>query len=250
LTDYDFLYQIIQKYLVNNIAVQAQVESIIPIIQNWGNKNINEIIYSGSFAKGTSVALGTDADVFVSLSSNTPDTLSEIFNSLFTAFSLNRYHVRRQNVSVGITFNGYDIDIVPGKRQSQYGYDHSLYKNKANTWTKTNIKTHISHVANSNRLDEIKLIKIWRHLNNLEFPSFYLEMVVIDSLSGCSYTDLGGNVWKVLGFLSDGFTNRRYIDPANSNNIISDDINIFEKLLIQRSAQVSREKKNWNEIVW
>ena len=94
----------------------------------------------------------------------------------------NGFSVRRQNVSIGIDYNSDQIDLVPARRQSQYGNDHSLYVSKKNSWIKTNIDTHISQVSNSNRLNEIKLVKIWRNANNLDFPSFYLELVVIDAL--------------------------------------------------------------------
>lgn len=153
-------------------------------------------------------------------------------------------------MSIGVTSGGFKIDFVPGKRQSQYGYDHSLYENKANTWVKTDVKAHVSYVSGSNRLREIKLTKNWRQLNNLDFPSFYLELAVIDCLSGRSHTDLSSNFWEVLGFLSSDFINRRYVDPANTNNIISNDLSNTEKLRVQSFAKVARSKNNWTEIVW
>jgi hypothetical protein len=200
--------------------------------------------------KGTAISLASDADVFISLSSNTQESLADIYTTLFEALSLAGYQVRKQNVSIGVRSGGYKIDLVPGKRQSQYGYNHSLYKNKAKTWTKTNVKAHVSHVIKSNRINEIKLTKIWRELNNLDFPSFYLELAVIDCLSGHSYSDISGNFWEVLGFLAVDFVNRRYLDPANTNNVISDDLSISGRQLIQRAAQSARKKRLWEQIVW
>jgi hypothetical protein len=246
----NFLNSIITKYQINEAGVKARVESVYLTIQRWAGSYLNEAIYSGSIAKGTAISLGTDADVFISLSSTTPNTLSEIYNSLYTALTQDGYQARKQNVSIGVNSAGYKIDFVPGKRQSQYGYDHSLYKNKTNAWTKTNVKTHVSHVANSNRAREIKIIKVWRQLNNLDFPSFYLELAAIDFLSGKSTTNLSGNCWDLFGFLANDFINRRYIDPANTNNVISDDLSDSEKLTIQRLAKVARSKTNWSEIVW
>lgn len=246
----EYLYGIIAKYRINGTGVKAQAEAIYPTIQRWANGYLVEVIYSGSIAKGTAISLATDGDIFISLSSTTPDTLPEIYTSLYTAILQTGYQARKQNVSIGLTSNGYKIDLVPGKRQSQYGYDHSLYRNKAKTWTKTNVKTHISQIANSNRLNEIKLTKIWRQLNNLDFPSFYLELAVLDCLSGRSYSGLNDNFWKVLGFLADGFIKSTYLDPANTNNIISDDLAMSEKQAIQRAAQAAYTKRYWSQIVW
>ena len=97
---------------------------------------------------------------------------------------------------------------------------------------------------------EIKIIKIWRQLNNLDFPSFYLELAAIDFLSGQSTTNFSGNCWDLFGFLANDFISRRYVDPANTNNVISDDLSYSEKLTIQRLAKVARSKTNWSEIVW
>lgn len=245
-----YLESIITKYAINEAAVKRQVNALYPIVQRWGTTYIKESTYSGSIAKGTAVSIGTDADVFISLSLTTPDKLEQIYNSLFVAFSQAGYTPRKQNVSIGITAGGYKIDWVPGKRQSQYGNDHSLYKRKTNSWTKTNVATHVSNVGGSNRLKEIKLAKIWRQLHGLDFPSFYLELAAIDCLTGKSYSNLSGNFWELLSFFSDGFSNKRYVDPSNTNNIISDDLNLAEKTRIQSVAKISIAKKTWGEIVW
>ncbi len=246
----NYLNEIIRKYRVNEAGVKARVGAIYPTIKRWAGQYLAEAIYSGSIAKGTAISLATDADVFISLSSATPNTLSGIYNSLYNTLTQAGYETKKQNVSIGVSSAGYNIDFVPGKRQSQHGYDHSLYKNKVGTWTQTNVKTHVSHVANSNRTNEIKLAKIWRQLNSLDFPSFYVELVAIDCLSGRSYSDLSGNFWEVFGFLSSDFITGRYVDPANTNNIISDDLNYSEKQKIQRAAQTARSRSNWSQIVW
>lgn len=245
-----YLESILTKYAINESGVKNQVNILYPIVQKWGGTYINESIYSGSIAKGTAISLGTDADAFISLSSVTPDTLSQIYFSLFKAFSQAGYSPRKQNVSIGINAGGYKIDWVPGKRQSQYGYDHSLYKSKSDSWTKTNVKTHVSTVESSNRTKEIKLTKIWRQLHNLDFPSFYLELVVIDCLKWRSYMDLSGNFYQILTFLADDFIGKRYIDPSNTNNVISDDLSYSEKLAVLSTAKTTISKRTWGEIVW
>ena len=247
---HEYLNQVIAKYRVNEAGVKTRVEAIYPTIQHWADGYLIEAIYSGSIAKGTEISLATDADLFISLSSTTPNTLSEIYTSLYNALLQAGYQTRKQNVSIGVFSGDYEIDFVPGKRQSQYGYDHSLYKNKTDTWTKTNVKTHVSYVANSKRIKEIKLTKIWRQLNSLDFPSFYLELAIIDCLSGHSYSNLSGNFCEVLGFLANDFIERRYVDPANTNNVISDDLTFSERQLIRHAARLARSKGKWSEIVW
>lgn len=246
----EYLQQIIQKYQTNANAATAVAHQIYPTIKAWGGQNLIETIWSGSIAKGTTVSLSTDADVFISLSSTYTDSLSEIFNSLNGALSKAGYTTRKQNVSLRVYTSGCKIEYTPGKRQSQQGYDHSIYKSKSDSWIKTNVKTHISQIKDSGRISEIKLCKIWRELNRFEFPSFFLELAMIDCLSGSKYNDLATNFWQVLGFLADSFVDRVYYDPANTNNRVSDDLNATEKVLIRQAAVNSRSKKAWAEIVW
>ena len=245
----DYLRYILQKYTPNIELAQMNASSLFPIIQTWANQFLVEAIYSGSIAKGTSVSIGSDADIFVSVSSTVQETLSVMYETLNTAFISKGYTTRKQNVSIGVLVGSHKIDITPGKRQSQYGYDHSIYRRKADTWTKTNVQTHISYVAQSNRISEIKLLKIWRELHKIDFPSFYLEMVVIDCLKYARTGNLSENFLTVLSFLADGFSTARYVDPANTANVISEDLNVQEKAIISNAAKVSRSQPNWGNII-
>jgi len=246
----EYLSQVLVKYTVTTAGVEAQVNAMWPVVQKWAGSYLMEGIYSGSMQKGTAISISTDADVFISLSSTMPDSLADIYSSLYNALVGAGYNAIKQNVSIGVTIGGYKIDFVPGKRQSAQGYDHSLYRYRAKTWTKTNVKTHVSHVSGSGRIREIRLTKIWRTLRNIDFPSFYLELAVIDCLSGSSSLSLSDNFWKVLEFISTTFPNRSYIDPANTNNVISDDLNASERLNIKNAAYSSRQEKLWEQIVW
>lgn len=229
MTGDDYLNSIITKYSVNVTGAQRAGQTIYPVIERWSNSYLIKAEFSGSLSKGTAISLGTDADIFISMSSNTPGTLSDLYNTLYNAISQAGYAARKQNVSIGTTVNGYKIDLVPGRRQSQYGDDHCLYRSKANSWTQTNITTHINHVTSSNRIIEIKLAKIWRQLHHLEFPSFYLEMAVVDALKYARQGNTAANFLTVLEHFRDHLESSRYMDPANTNNVISDDLSAAKK---------------------
>lgn len=214
--------------------VQAQ---LMPIIQRWAGSQLLSVGPSGSFAKGTAVRTGTDIDLFVSLSSTTTDTLARIYDTLFSAIAAAGYQPKRQNVSIGVRVNGaYDVDLVPGKRQSQFGDDHSLYSNRTQNWVQTNVTRHITEIQGSNRLDEIRLLKIWRNRRGLDFPSFYLELATIRALSGKWSGNLAANVAATLEFVRDKITTARLVDPANSNNVVSDVVNAAGKTALAAAA--------------
>lgn len=113
--------------------VRAVAATLSPMLKHWGNGYLLAIEPSGSFAKGTANQSSTDIDLFLTLSSSVPDTLAQIRNSLGNCLNQHGYQYRDQNVSLGINVAGNQVDLVPGKRQGQYGTDHSLFRKKANT---------------------------------------------------------------------------------------------------------------------
>ena len=246
----EYLTGILQKYAVNVVGAEAAGQTIYPVIEKWGNSYLNRAEFSGSLAKGTGISIGTDADIFLSVSSTTPGTLADMYLTLYNAVTTAGYTARKQNVSIGVKVNGYSIDLVPGRRQSQHSDDHSLYLSKANTWTQTNIAKHIAYVQGSNRIDEIRILKVWRQLHGLEFPSFFLEMAVIDALAYARIGNLAANILTVLDHIRDNIGTVRYVDPANTNNVVSDDCTAAEKIAIATQAANSRAQQTWGRIVW
>lgn len=218
-----YLRKVLAEYSVaNDFAQQAPTitKELKPYIRKWAGEYFVSLDFSGSYAKKTAIAGEADLDLLISLSSATPYTLEDIYNNLQVYLNDKGFTARRQNVSIGITYKGHKIDLVPAKRQGQQGKDHSIYTTRKETWTKTNIYRHINLIRNSQRNQEIKIMKIWRSINQLDFSSFYLELVVLCALSNQPVGQLANNVLKVLTYLTNDFVTAQFVDPANSNNII------------------------------
>jgi tRNA nucleotidyltransferase (CCA-adding enzyme) len=56
--------------------------TIRPVLQQWANQFLLYVTPSGSYAKGTANRSGTDLDLFISLSPETPETLADIHKTL------------------------------------------------------------------------------------------------------------------------------------------------------------------------
>ena len=254
MTSNEYVMSVVRKHaLPTQLDSNTQYNIVSPlkrIIAEWAGNCLCETKLSGSRAKGTAIDLSTDLDLFISLSSTTNNTLKEIYDSLYGWVIGKGISARKQNVSIGITYGGQAIDLVPAKRQSSYGNDHSLYRRKADSWTKTNIDTHISRVINSGRRNEIIALKVWRENHGLEFPSIYLETLIIDALRGKSTSTTADNVYYLLKYLRDNICTLRVVDPANSNNILSDDLSLGEKGEICSMAQKSLAEQYWEQIIW
>lgn len=254
MTPDEYVRNIISKYKIpNEVDLVTQIFVVNPlmdIIKTWAGEFLNEIQLSGSRAKGTAINISTDLDLLISLKSTTSITLKEIYNSLFNYISVKNINCRKQNVSIGIKYGGLSIDLVPGKKHMGNTNDHSLYRNKENTWTQTNINKHITQVRNSGRLEEIILLKTWSKLHNLDFPSIYLELVVIEALAYKNKNQPATNFLTLLDYLRDSFIDKTIIDPANTNNVISDDLYKYEKEMIAKKAKEIRNQESWGNIIW
>jgi len=254
MTPDEYVNNVVNKYkLPQTISETMKTSVIVPlsdIISTWAGDCLNKIEISGSRAKGTAISIATDLDLFISLKSTTTQTLKEIYDSLHDVLVSRKISVRKQNVSIGIKYAGHDVDLVPAKRQDSYSNDHSLYRSKVDTRTKTNVATHINTVKNSSRITEIIAVKIWRERFALDFPSMYLELTVIDALKGRHGNQPATNFMTVLDYLISDFLNKTVYDPANTNNIISDDLYKYEKENIIKKAKESRSTSSWNSIIW
>jgi hypothetical protein len=252
-TQDEYVGAILAKYAVargsNSPAERLGAVVAVPI-RSWAGDQLNALQYSGSYAKETGVRGISDVDVFISLKSDTSNTLKQIFDSLCTLAQRQGWAPRTQNVSVGVTIDGTRGDLVPGKVQAGYQNYHSLYLRKKDSWTQTNIALHVDTVHTSGKLKEIRAIKVWRMLRHIEFPSLYLELFTIQALSGHSRTTLAENVLHVLRTIGADLTTTRIEDPANTNNVISDDLTLQEKTQIAGLAAQSAKEQHWESIIW
>lgn len=233
-------------------VAQQKINELAPHIFAWANGYEYEIKLAGSHAKGTAISGSSDIDIFISLHPSVKDsnTLENVYNTLRNRFNETGYQTREQNVSLGINHTGLKVDIVAGVRHHPLGLDHSIWKRKKGTWTKTNIDEHINYILRSGRTEDIKAIKIWKKLRGLDFPSFYLELSVIEALSG---RPLNGspadNFVIIMRYLQNEFVSKIIIDPSNTQNQVSDELTLAEKQIIKNAASLTL-LGNWNQAIW
>ena len=178
-------------------------------------KYLESIKLAGSHAKGTDLR-DSDVDLFLTYSPNTPAPLSGIQTDL-----ADHFHGQIRNVSVRIAYKGLTVDLVPSQ-------NNILWQARFNTSLKTDIDKQIRYVRDSGLIDEILALKIWRRRHALRFPSFLMELATIHARPK--------DFRALLHFLATDFPTTRLLDPANSDNVVSDLLTEVEKLRISRTA--------------
>lgn len=253
----EYVNTIVQKYAVATgpkSTAEITAMAFKALAEQWAAKVLRSVTVSGSYAKGTAVssalAGGSDIDLFISVDSTTKETMKELYEMLYTFLTDKGWTVKRQNVSLGITASSIALDFVPGKHQGGYGEDHTLYVRRGDTWKKTNVPKHIAHVLHSGRLTEIKALKIWKRLHGLDFLSFYVELFAIRALRENSTRSVAENVRIVLKALAENLESWQILDPANANNVISDQHTAAEKQKVAAKAEKSLSEPYWEQVIW
>jgi hypothetical protein len=227
----------------------AAAELRMPITE-WAGRFLLGVQFCGSYAKGTRVRGATDIDLLVSLGPRTPLDIDKLYERFFDFLKGRGYNPRRRSVSIGLRHHGLEVDLIPAKQEWGGTNDHLVFETEHQRITRTNFDTHLKVVKESNVIEEIRLLKIWRNLRNLRLPSFCLELVVLDALRNHAHHQPAANMEVVLQYLQDILPGAPIRDPANFENRVSDDLLKHEKVAISEAAAESLKRADWGKIVW
>jgi hypothetical protein len=223
-------------------TIEAQLRS--------GLGKLERVYYAGSFAKGTMIREHYDLDIVLYWGNDCGFTLEGIYNGVGKVLNEHWKVVKPKTVSWELPFEGgFHIDVVPGRALDGTFKYANLYRRDTKSSLQTSIKVHIDTVRDSGRRDAIRLIKLWRKRRGLPLiKSLALELLTINACSGKPSSDLAKQVWATFEYLRDNITTVRLVDPANSNNIISDQISSQDKQAIKQAAINALAAKTWEAI--
>jgi hypothetical protein len=227
--------------------LEAEIERLCQI---WAGRHLLEVYPAGAYEKGTANQSGVSIDFVVSLSPQTPFRMREIYESLHGALEREGLEPVRRPVALGLRLEGATIDIIPAKRESIANDIHEIYSSRREAAMKTNLTHHVLDTVEAGRREEIRILKLWRDQHGLEFPSFYLELATVAALRKRPLGELSDNVWHALGYFAQLFVARATLDPANANNVVSEELGTAQKMAIARAAaEIRTSGRPWSEIV-
>jgi hypothetical protein len=246
-----YIQQVLSRYAVSYAAespAAAAANEVAPILRRWAGAELVELLTCGAFAKRTAVARSTDIDLLISLQPSAPH-LGVVYDNLIELADAQGWAPRARNVAVRVSYNGVQMDLLPGRVQEGHRDYHAVWVRQAGTWVQTNLAMHTEYIRDSGRTREVRALKIWSLNHDLGFPSFYLELTVLAALAGHG-GDLAHNVQRVLGYMADRLPQAVVYDPANPNHRISDDLSPEAKERIARQAIASYNATLWEQVLW
>ncbi len=248
------------KYILKREKVKDSLDD------KYNGKKATRAINSGSYAKHTAINVKFDIDVCQPFQRNSFDTLEEMADDVYNYFmeeyedeDLVKYKTKKQRVSVGLTFliDGEEIemDIVPGRELLKDDYKETNRLNlhvrpkgiQPASSTQTNIQKHIDLIkGKGDERSIIRLLKNWNVTKNSgkKLKSFFIELITIRAFDDASEIPTG--LWEKLEmtmiFIRDEVENIRLLDPANSNNIVSDTLTSIEKKNLSYDMKLMLER--------
>ena len=82
------------------------------------------------------------------------------------------------------------------------------------------------------------------------FPSFCLELAVIEALKGeVTGKGIGARFVRVLDWLAAGLPETALWDPANASNAVSETMEARDKWAVANAAWMSLKAEDWGDVV-
>ncbi|MHB0914597.1 MAG: SMODS domain-containing nucleotidyltransferase [Thermoleophilia bacterium] len=240
----EYLKKILEDQVLSSDEIK-ELKNHRDDVESCIRKEVGEdptIKYAGSKAKATMIRECYDLDIICYFPDTDDRTLKDIYHDIKNILK-DKYSVETKTSVIRIngikdSDDAYHIDVVPGRYIDENKDDAFLYISNSNgDRIQTNIDVHISTIKNSGCQEVIKLAKLWKVRNRLDFRTFILELAVVRALDGFKDKDnLDKAMRVVLGFFKDDFVGCRLIDPANTNNIVSDLISKAKKEALATAA--------------
>jgi hypothetical protein len=230
-------------------TLQAHKKEVTDFLNIEFGDDAPKIKYAGSREKGTMIRDNYDLDIVCYFPSTDARSLKEIRDDV--SVHLNKKYMMQEKASAERILNlkdstaphSYHIDVVPGRFIADTD-DVFIYLAEGDKdYLKTNLKTHIETIVNSECVPVIRLAKIWAHRNKLEIKTFVLELFVVDALKGSrTKNDLKVSFLKVMEEMKNRFTTAMIEDPANTNNVVSRLVPSSSKIIVARAAETAFNK--------
>lgn len=238
-----FINKALYNYTDDDVTLPKKAQKIQKKLHREFKEYLSEYpSINGSFIKGTAIQ-NSDIDIQVKFNKkvgNIQDVRNKVEDFLTDSFYDHKLlNIRSQNHSVGLVFDikgeKKRIDIVPMREIENGKGDTYLYSSKNNSIKKTNAKIQIGKLKFTEKQKQIiKLLKGWKLDNGLQFPSILIEHIVKKAFIGNSVPRrIDKGLLFIIEYIANNITYLRIVDPANSNNIISDSLSYNYKVEIQ-----------------
>ena len=259
-----YLNKTLNYYKDDNTLLLKKAEKIQNKLDTKFKKELaNYPNLNGSITKDTSI-YGSDIDIQIPFKRNS-GSIDNVYNSV-SDFIFDEFEdaklvgIREQKHSIGLEFNIENeikrIDVVPLREVDNNSGDTYLYVNNTgfferSTYKKTNyLKQSKTLQFSAKEKKIIRLLKVWKLENNLKLKSIHIEFLVKKAFEKKQIPyGIEKCLLETISFFAENIMFIKIIDPANSNNIISNSLTYKEKESISEFCHkmienIAKDKRN------
>ncbi len=196
---------------------------------------------AGSKKKGTMIRDLYDVDLVIIYPNRTNMSIERISFILKDELTKIYYNVQLKNIALSILFpnkkypnkQNFHIDLVPARELSNNSQLAWIYTWDLRKVIKSSVQLHIEATRSFQRLDIIRLIKLWRIRNYCEYPGFILERISIEITQKFeNYLEMSQKkiLIKIFMYIRDELEDLHFLkDPADPSQ------NLLQNKYISRS---------------
>jgi hypothetical protein len=251
MTNNEFLFNILKQQALSATelnglrTLREQIEGQLAVLEGGPR-----FYYGGSYGKRTMIRQLYDLDLVIYWPNTATYTIEGIYDAVGQVLRKHWKFVNSKTVAWELPFDGgFHIDVVPGRAIEANYYEANLHRTDTGTTLKTSLKKHIDTVRRSGRVDAIRLMKLWRVRKGVPFrKSFALELMTIEGCKGKAVDDLAGQLLGAFAYIRDNIRSCNLIDPANSNNSLTDDLDTSARAAIQSAAKAAMDAQSWSQV--
>ncbi|HEC37512.1 hypothetical protein LCGC14_0975420 [marine sediment metagenome] len=234
---------------------QSQVDSLLRLRDNirscifehiGGEKSM---FMAGSFKKDTMIRQHYDLDMFIIWTSEfmpLKDLFYEVKRALLN-FKWKRLEKKRVGWRIPYE-NEFHVDVIPSVQdthESEYSYLYNCFRKKR---LKTSMQKHIEEIEKYDRRDVIKLLKLWKFRREVPIKTFLLEIITHLACYNVTRDSLSIQLKTIFEYILNNIVNKEFYDPANRDNIISEDLTRSEKYEIRDKVYKALNCIYWGQI--
>ncbi len=236
---------------------QSQVDSLLRlrdnvrscIFDNIGGKK--SMFMAGSFKKKTMIRHHYDLDMFIIWSPGfiLLEDLKDLFYIVKDALNSKWKRIEKKRVGWRIPYeNEFHVDVIPTIQdihEPWYSYLYNCYEKKK---LKTSMQKHIDQIEMYDRRNVIKLLKLWKYRRKVPIKTFLLEIMTNLACYKVTSESLSVQLETVFEYIANNIVECDFYDPANKDNIITEDLTRREKYEIRNKAYKASNCEYWGQI--